>query len=921
MAPNAAKSILFAENRTLAGENESQDSQDLLMKHMLKHGLGVYTSTPPSSVEHQSKRTPAVSSIKPTKVDIPLLVEGLEEEWPNLDKQPRNASNALSAENLPSKQSSKLPPNPLETPEVVQIVEVPLVTVPVQPILNNAISALEGPSRLTNNAALSALPSSNKLKKTTGEMSSDSPTQSNDGRSYEQYADDNSQLQSSQASGIHEHRTLQENDTGFLNFKRPSFDIPESAPEDVEVNHANDPSGRSQPISQAPGTDTHARLFQNGGNGAPLMAASQLFASPTSSRPSPYALNHNIISPNPLASSPLKNRGLMTSPTNAYTSSPAFPGVSSRPSSRPLGKETSSAPMNSREDEGHNKGNAPRRKPFLEPIGEYKSLRRQSLEADDTKSPTHTEAAAYRRRLARLKQEKASKSFPYIILPRSSSNKGDNVEVPSTSRTKSVNNGRRAESERYLAQCHGKTTTDNDGSQETVADSQEVPAQAQHTETNFKASDESNERKTDNTEEAHNAHLPRSPAPTSPPGTSIQPPKLLGDIMGQYSTISSGTGPGQELKQSNDPKSSSLPEQQSSIPTNRKHQSSRASSPQPATRRSARLGNIVTPSSTGHNSPLPSDSGTRTSALSSLSATPNMSSSATPSTDPDNVSVISRRRSSSPAVKKIQRPSSSLPQIKTNSRSRETDELANSPLARQSIANQNLRRMVFALSIQTAVERIIRQEGGKILSGATSNTSAAHTLSSSLTLFDQDTGFTALIADRDSRKAKYMQALALGIPCLAPKWILDCKSKKEIVDWTSYLLCAGPSALLGGAVRSRNLQPYDASLAKLEDVINNRPKLLDNARKRLPYVFLAQVLGGSLLRDEESQDQPFDWNALFGSSTGNGVSNPKKRKRQSIGTGTTESDRPPKRIRTLSDELVIQSLILGRLIEDGEMEE
>jgi hypothetical protein len=27
-----------------------------------------------------------------------------------------------------------------------------------------------------------------------------------------------------------------------------------------------------------------------------------------------------------------------------------------------------------------------------------------------------------------------------------------------------------------------------------------------------------------------------------------------------------------------------------------------------------------------------------------------------------------------------------------------------------------------------------------------------------------------------------------------------------------------------------------------------------------------------------------------------------------------------KRVRTLSDELVIQSLILGRLIEDGEME-
>ncbi|KAF3064036.1 DNA repair protein rhp9 [Daldinia childiae] len=399
-----------------------------------------------------------------------------------------------------------------------------------------------------------------------------------------------------------------------------------------------------------------------------------------------------------------------------------------------------------------------------------------------------------------------------------------------------------------------------------------------------------------------------------------------------------------------------------------------------------------------------------------------MSSSITPNTDPDVALEGVERRSSSPAITKAQRRGrqslpSSLPQIKTFSRSREslrrktryssvsTDELARSPLsasdrnerkphtrklARQSFVNQHpleddstagrgiFEGMVFALSFQgpqvrknkgkptdrANVERMIRQEGGKILPDgfdelfkfdsfqSTGNNTSSRDLSSSLTLLDQDTGFTALIADGHSRKVKYMQALALGIPCLAPKWIMNCISKREIIDWSSYLLCAGPSTLLGEAIRSRNLQPYDASTAKLADVVNERPKLLNKARillvmkktknegKKLPYVFLAQVLGGSLvrvysleearvkLRDEESQNQPFDWvyvddslhnarDALFGSSTGNAAT--RKRKRQS--TGSEETDPPPKRIRTLSDELVIQSLILGRLIEDGEMEE
>ncbi|KAI1390875.1 uncharacterized protein F4822DRAFT_426722 [Hypoxylon trugodes] len=1120
MARRLAKSVISAEKRALAGENESQDSQEQLVKHMLNHGVGVLSSSP-VAIEHfyQSKGNTTISSLEPkgpTKtLRISHSLEKLENESELIViKQPQiafDASNALNqpnAVNNPSKISSQLRPKPnnplIPCPSRLSLLPDTRNTDPIDflPIPNDAT---EHPGQLIGDHALLTRLTLSAPREKTEKMSSDSPTQSNDGRSYDQYAEDNSQPQiSSQASSIHEHGTIRENDTGFLDFKGTHYDEQESAAEEeAETNFANDRSRRPKTSSNAPDTSGHymappetpaiaQRLFQHGGNGAQLMAASQLFgqtqwtsavrkASPTSSRPSPDVFNQNTMSPNPVVSSPLKNRGLRTSPTQAFTSSPGFPGVSSRPSE----EKTPSAPNDTHEDEGINQGSvaetplprfqAPKRRNFLEPISEYRSSRRQSSEPDAPKSPSQSDGqqdsdsdidtASRRRYLAKIGREKAAKTFPSISLPRSSSNKGENVEVPSTSRVKPVEDRKRTDSERYLAQCHGQPATDNEGSQKTVADSQEIPRQPQRkgidSEANPQPSGGSTEKVTDVDENARVVGLPDTQAPisnveygetvpeTSPPSTSMGLPRLLGDIMAQNSSIRSeaetvslpalpSTDPQEQLKETNDSRPSSLPEQLPSDPMKRRQRSSRirppfqssptvvlASSPQSATRRSARLGKIVTPQSVGRDLQPPSDIGTRTSTLSSLSATPVMS---TPNTEPERVSAGSERQSSSPAAPTAQRrgrllssldgPSSSLPRLRTYSRSREstrrstrhssisTDELAKSqsPLstatkqgqkpptrkpARQSLNGQHQLResvtkpgifegMVFALSFQSGqvrkskekngdrgtIERMIRQEGGKILSDgfdelfkfdsfqATNSTSAPRTLSSSLTLLNRDTGFAALIADGHSRKVKYMQALALGIPCLAPKWIMSCISKKEIVDWSSYLLCAGPSALLGEAIRSRNLRPYDASTIKLVDVINTRPKLLDEARillvmkrtknedKRLPYVFLAQVLGGSLvrvhsleeartkLRDEESQDHPFDWvyvddhlqdaqNALFGSSAGNPTS--KKRKRQSA--GPEELDKPPKRIRTLNDELVIQSLILGRLIEDGEMDD
>ncbi|KAI2641552.1 hypothetical protein GGS26DRAFT_7908 [Hypomontagnella submonticulosa] len=1117
MAPRLAKSIPAAERIALAGENESQDSQEVLERFKLEFGAGVRSSLlapPPIEEIYQLKQsTVIVSNVGPTKVYIANSLGGIKGASIS-NKGPRNASDALVELNAPNhstEQSHVDQPRPKRDSSAPRFGLLSSTTKSNEPILDpirsipdDAIAADERRSQSSGNDALPVLPSA--LKKDTGRMSSDSPTQSNDGRSYEQYADNDSPPHiSSQAS--HEHDTLHEEDTGFLNFKRTHYDLPDSAPDGLEAHPTSDTTSRSRPTSQALGTQSHhvappetpaiaQKLFQ-AGNGGQLMPPSQLFgqtqwtsavrrASPTSSRPSPNVFDQNAISPNPI-SSPLKQRGLRTSPTQALTSSPGFPGTSSRP----FDSKTPSAPTNSGEEEVLNLGSvtetplhrfdAPRRRNVLEPIHEYKSLRKQSLESAETRlsSPSCEEvdseseadmAARRRRRQARLRQEKASKSFPAISLPRSSPNKGDNIEVPSTGRTKSAQNRGeiekardRASSEQSPAQRY-KTVTHDGGSQETVADSQEALIPPQRLENNTKASDGSNGNDIDAPAEALcTTDLPEPRAPTSnveyretipetsPPGTSLQPPKLLGDIMRESSSVRSeleaisfptlsGLTNSAQQEEPNESRPSSLPEPASSVPTSRRRKSSKnrpalasspsvvlASSPQGAIRQSTtKLGNTATPTLAEHNSPQLSDSGTGTSSLSTLSRTPSLPSSIiTARTETDCESEGNIRCSSSPIASKVQAqqrppsslpgPSSSLPRITTYSRSRErtrrairhnsvsTDELAKSSLsvpsqeeskppirkpARQSTANQNLRRestvkrgifegMVFALSFQgspsrrnkekpadrAAIERMIRHEGGKILTDGfdelfqfdsfqTASSTATHTLSSSLTLFDQDVGFTALIADGHSRKVKYMQALALGIPCLAPKWIINCVAKKEVVDWSSYLLCAGPSAILGEAIRSRSLQPYDASTAKLADVVDCRPKLLDQARillvmkktknegKKLPYVFLAQVLGGTLvrvysleeartkLRDYEAQDQPFDWvyvddhlhdaqNALFGSSTGS--TGPKKRKRKSI--EPEGSERPPKRIRTLSDELVIQSLILGRLIEDGEMEE
>lgn len=218
-----------------------------------------------------------------------------------------------------------------------------------------------------------------------------------------------------------------------------------------------------------------------------------------------------------------------------------------------------------------------------------------------------------------------------------------------------------------------------------------------------------------------------------------------------------------------------------------------------------------------------------------------------------------------------------------------------------------------------------------------------------LTATARGVGFACVIADEHSRRVKFMQALALGLPCISGRWIEHCVARKEILDWDQYHLAAGESSFLGGAIRSRNLQSYPANTANFANRFESRPKLLTGKsillitgkgrveERRKPYFFLTQALGArrvkhvpnnqearKFLLDAESNGEEWNWvyvdenedeaeKAIFGTA----MAPPRKRKRGSEVSDDGENTvPPPKKVRIVSDEYVIQSLILGKFLEE-----
>ncbi|EPS39860.1 hypothetical protein H072_6352 [Dactylellina haptotyla CBS 200.50] len=116
-------------------------------------------------------------------------------------------------------------------------------------------------------------------------------------------------------------------------------------------------------------------------------------------------------------------------------------------------------------------------------------------------------------------------------------------------------------------------------------------------------------------------------------------------------------------------------------------------------------------------------------------------------------------------------------------------------------------------------------------------------------------GFTAVISDRASTTSKYLQALALGIPCLAVKWVEDSVTTGMPLPWQDYLLPAGESQYLDGAVKSRVIDWVDIKSASFVTMFSRRKRLMDamnvifhdGSGKRKndvqPFAFLIHAMG------------------------------------------------------------------------------
>lgn len=219
----------------------------------------------------------------------------------------------------------------------------------------------------------------------------------------------------------------------------------------------------------------------------------------------------------------------------------------------------------------------------------------------------------------------------------------------------------------------------------------------------------------------------------------------------------------------------------------------------------------------------------------------------------------------------------------------------------------------------------------------------------------EEVGFACLIADKHSRRPKYMQALALSLPCLSDRWIEDCVAKGQVLDWEMYLLPSGESSYLNGATKSRILTPYPATKARFSETVAARPNLLNgqsvllitgrsgkaDEERRKAYIFLTYALGASkiervpdirsaraILDQQNSGEESSSWDWVYiddddkaakALTAGNGgpASLPSKKRRKSRLTEPVNGDDLSLNngVRVVGNEFVCQSLILGRLVD------
>jgi hypothetical protein len=227
----------------------------------------------------------------------------------------------------------------------------------------------------------------------------------------------------------------------------------------------------------------------------------------------------------------------------------------------------------------------------------------------------------------------------------------------------------------------------------------------------------------------------------------------------------------------------------------------------------------------------------------------------------------------------------------------------------------------------------------------------------------KDLRFAALISDSHSRRTKYVQALALNIPCLHLRWIQDSVSALRPLTFSKYLLPAGLSTFLDptGIVRSRTMQSYDPAVEDLSfnNIVKERELLFSGHRvlmitgkskqvleKKKPYLFLTHILGPESvgrctdLETAKNLIKKEGWDWVYVDDGPSGVLDVAgylftgaKPATKTVGKGKAgrkrkrdEAEEPEvivrsgmlggKKIYVACDEFVIQSLILGALVDE-----
>jgi hypothetical protein len=277
-----------------------------------------------------------------------------------------------------------------------------------------------------------------------------------------------------------------------------------------------------------------------------------------------------------------------------------------------------------------------------------------------------------------------------------------------------------------------------------------------------------------------------------------------------------------------------------------------------------------------------------------------------------------------------------------------------------------------------AIARVIKTNGGMVLekgfhelfdyeSAEPSSSSQSRRRSASvsegstglaLKLAHKDLGFVALITDAHSRSTKYIQALALNVPCLHLRWVQDSLSASRAAPFTKYLLPAGVSKFLdpNGIVRSRTMSVYDPAaddmsfahtLSARDLLLHGQSVLLVTGKskkeieRRQPFIFLTHALGSANVGQcadlgaaaDMLRDGQWDWiyvdngeagvadaaAELFGRGRPAKAKKGKKRKREDTEEReelVARGEVGGKGVRITCAEFVIQSLILGALVEE-----